>query len=115
MGLDTRAAALQWERSYKRATWMQAPLAIISLICGAALSFLGAGVGWLLAGTLLGAVVPFTLIGIRATNNKLLERGRDLSSPETRNLLVRWGRLHAIRTALSLVGTILYLSLLLDA
>jgi Domain of unknown function (DUF1772) len=39
-------------------------------------------------------------------------RGRDLDSPETRALLVRWGRLHAVRTVLSLAAAVLYLWLL---
>jgi hypothetical protein len=34
MRLDTRAAALQWAPSYARATWMQAPLALPSLVAG---------------------------------------------------------------------------------
>ena len=34
MRLDTRAAALQWAPSYARATWMQAPLALSSLVAG---------------------------------------------------------------------------------
>ena len=46
---------------------------------------------------------------VTPTNHKLLEPGRDLSSPETRELLVRWGQLHAVRTALSLAGTAIYL------
>ena len=29
MGLDTRAAAMQWAPSYGRATWLQAPLALL--------------------------------------------------------------------------------------
>lgn len=36
MALDTRSAAMQWAPSYKRATWMQAPLAIVSVSCWAA-------------------------------------------------------------------------------
>ena len=47
------------------------------------------------------------------TNHKLLAPGRDLTSTETRELLVRWGQLHAVRTALSLVGTVIYIWLLL--
>ena len=44
MGLDTRAAAAQWAPSYQRATWMQAPLAL--------LSFLGGAAAWLMSHTL---------------------------------------------------------------
>jgi hypothetical protein len=34
MVIDMRSAALQWAPSYKRATWMQAPLAIVSFLTG---------------------------------------------------------------------------------
>ena len=36
MGLETRMAALQWAPSYQRATWLQAPLALLSLTSGVA-------------------------------------------------------------------------------
>ena len=115
MGLETRMAALQWAPSYQRATWLQAPLALLSLVCGIAAWLLGAGIGWLFAALLVGAVVPFTFAVIMPTNNKLLAPGRDLSSPETRALLVHWGRLHAVRTILSLAGVTVYLWSLLGA
>ena len=113
MGLETRQAALQWAPSYKRATWLQAPLAIVSLISGAAVWFQSGGAGWLVAALLVGAVVPFTFAVIMPTNHKLLAPGRDLSSAETRELLVRWGQLHAVRTGLSLAGTAIYLWLMI--
>jgi hypothetical protein len=56
----------------------------------------------------IGAVVPFTFIGIMPTNNRLLSRSLDHSSHEARQLLVRWGHLHAVRTVLSLGATALY-------
>lgn len=113
MGLETRIAAAQWAPSYKRATWLQAPLALVSLLCGAAVWLIGGSPLWLVAALLVGAVVPFTFGIIMPTNHKLLAPGRDLSSTETRELLVRWGHLHAVRTALSLAGTVIYLVLLL--
>jgi hypothetical protein len=113
MGLETRMAALQWAPSYKRATWLQAPLAILSLLCGVAVWLLGGGWGWLVAAVLVGAVVPFTFVIIMPTNHRLLAPNRDLSSSETRELLIRWGRLHAVRTLLSLAGAMVYLWLIL--
>jgi hypothetical protein len=115
MGLETRVAALQWAPSYKRATWLQAPLAIASFLCGAAVWLQGGGVGWLVAALLVGAVVPFTFAVIMPTNHKLLAPGRDIASAETRALLVRWGQLHAVRTFLSLAGTLAFLWLMLWA
>ncbi len=113
MCLETRMAALQWAPSYKRATWLQAPLAILSLLCGVAIWLLGGGWGWLVAAVLVGPVVPVTFVIIMPTNHRLLAPDRDLSTSETRELLVRWGRLHAVRTLLSLAGAMLYLWLIL--
>ena len=113
MGLETRVAAMQWAPSYRRATWMQAPLAVLSFLGGTAAWLMGAGTAWLVAAVLIGMVVPFTFVGIMPTNHKLLERGRDLGSTETRRLLERWGHLHAVRTMLSIVATMLYMWLLL--
>jgi hypothetical protein len=113
--LDTRSGATQWAASYRRATWMQAPLALASFACGVAVWLIGGGAGWLITAMLIGLVVPFTFIGIMPTNQALLAPDRDLASAETRSLLVYWGRLHAVRTALSLAATVLYLWLLSGA
>jgi len=115
MGLETRIAALQWAPSYARATWIQAPLAVLSFLSGVVAWLVGAGLGWLVAAVLIGAVVPFTLIGIMPTNHRLLAPGRDLGSAETRTLLERWGNLHAVRATLSVLATMLYIWLLLGA
>jgi hypothetical protein len=113
LSLDTRSALLQWAPSYRRATWLQAPLALVSLISGAAAWLSGAGPSWLVGALLVGAVVPFTFIVIMPTNDKLLATGRDPGSEETRTLLIRWGHLHAVRTVLSLAGASIYLASLL--
>ena len=115
MGLETRMATLQWAPSYARATWMQAPMAVLSFLGGMVAWLVGAGVGWLVAAVLIGAVVPFTFIGIMPTNHRLLAAGRDLGSAETRTLLERWGNLHAVRTTLCVLETMLYIWLLLGA
>jgi hypothetical protein len=115
MRLDTRSAATQWALSYRRATWLQAPLALLSLIAGLGSWLLGGGPGWVIGAVLIGAVVPFTFLGIMPTNKALLLPGRDLGSEETRLLLGRWAKLHAVRTVLSVSATILYVYLALGS
>ena len=109
MGLDTRAAAAQWAPSYHRATWLQAPLAIVSFLAGTGAWFAGGGLLWLIAALLIGAVVPFTFIVVMPTNRQLLAVGRNLGSPETRQLLERWGRLHGVRSAISSIAAVVML------
>ena len=104
MGCDTRTAATVWAPSYKRATLMQASLAIVGLLAGVAVWLLGGDLMWLVGALLLGSVVPFTFVVIMPTNHRLLESGRDLASGETRALLEKWGKLHAVRSLLSLLA-----------
>jgi hypothetical protein len=109
MQLETTSAAAQWAPSYERATWMQAPLALLSFLAGTTVWLLGAGTSWLIAALLIGAVVPFTLVVVAPTNHRLLDPARDRGSAETRALLQHWARLHAVRTGLGLAATATYL------
>lgn len=66
-----------------------------------------------LRGSSLGAaitlfsVVPFTLVVIFPTNKQLLDPALDSTSAKARELLVRWGNLHAVRSMLGLVSLVL--------
>lgn len=108
MSCGTEAAANEWAPSYGRATWMQAPLAIIGFVCAVSAWLAGSSVGWLIGGLLLGLVVAFTVV-IMPTNKRLLSSGLDKQSEETRELLERWNALHGVRTALSVVALVLFL------
>jgi hypothetical protein len=109
LACGTELAARQFAPSYKRATVMQVSLALVATLAGLGLWLNGAGAAWLAGALLIFAVIPFTLIVILPTNNKLLEPGRDKGSDETRHLLETWGRLHAVRSLLSLAATLTYL------
>jgi len=63
---------------------------------------------WLVGAVLIGLVVPFTFIVIMPTNHQLLAPSRDVASADTRALLDKWARLHAVRSALSLVASVTY-------
>lgn len=110
LSCGTEIAARQWAPSYRRATVMQASLALIATAAGAASWMQSRDSLWLWGAGAIFAVVPVTLFVIYPTNTKLLAPGRDLASAETRALLVTWGRLHAIRSALSLVASVLFIS-----
>lgn len=116
MGCSTELAATQWAPSYRRATLMQAPLAVIGSVSGIVAWWFGSGLPWLLGAIFILAVVPYTLIVIEPTTNRqLLVPGRDLRSAETRDLLIRWGRLHAIRSVLGLAASVLFIWQLVES
>lgn len=108
MSCSTEIAATVWAPSYRRATVMQASLAIAGSLAGLAAWMLGAGLMWLVAALCIFAVVPVTFIIIFPTNKKLLAPERDPRSPETHRLLTKWARLHAIRSVLSLIASAMF-------
>ena len=109
LSCGTEIAATEWVPSYKRATIMQPSLAVVAGLFGILRGIHGGGHIWLWAATLILVVVPFTLIVVRPTNDQLLDVQRDRRSDETLQLLNAWGRLHTVRTALSVVASLLFI------
>ena len=108
-------AAAEFAPSYRRATVMQASLAAVGLVSSIAAWLAGASFLWVVAGLLLGSVIPFTLIVILPTNKQLLSPALDRRSAETERLLARWGMLHAVRSVLSGLAFLLFLNLVIFA
>ncbi len=109
MSCGNDVALREFAPSYHRATVMQASLAVIGCVAGLWSAWV-LGDAWIGFGALLlGAVVPFTLIVILPTNKQLLEPSLDPSDTKTTNLLIRWGRLHAVRSVLSNIAFVIYL------
>jgi uncharacterized membrane protein len=109
LSCGTEVAATEWVPSYKRATVLQASLAIVAGTAGIACWLASGERSWLYGAITILAVVPVTFLVILPTNKRLLDPQRDRASEETRALLVRWGRLHAIRSVLSVVASVLYI------
>ena len=100
-------AIAEFGPSYRRGAVMQASLAVVGCLAAVAAWTQGSATSVLIAGLLLGAAIPFTLIAIRPTNKRLLDAGLDRGSPEAAALLARWGRLHAVRSVVSGVAFLL--------
>lgn len=113
MQCGVEIAATEFAPSYRRATVMQATCAALGLLSSIAAWLAGAAVWWLVAGVLLGSVIPFTLIVILPTNKRLLSPTLDRRSAEAERLLTRWGRLHAVRSVLSGLALLLFLYLII--
>ena len=111
MECGTEVAATVFAPSYKRAAVMQISLAVISFI-GSALTYLeSANILWLIGGFIIISVIPFTLIAIMSTNKKLLSPSLDAAAESTRELLSRWGKLHAVRSVLGVLALLIFLTL----
>ena len=113
MQCGVEIAATEFVPSYRRATAMQVACAAVGLVSSLAAWLTGASFSWLIAGVLLGSVIPFTLIVILPTNKQLLTPTLDRRSAEAERLLTRWGRLHAVRSVLSGLALLLFLYLVI--
>jgi hypothetical protein len=111
MQCGVEIAATEFAPSYRRATVLQATSAAVGLISSIAAWLAGATFWWLVAGVMLGSVIPFTLLVILPTNKLLLSPTLDKRSVDAECLLARWGRLHAVRSILSGIALLLFLYL----
>jgi hypothetical protein len=106
--LDDGALLAEWKPSYRRGFAMQAPLALAGALCGLAAWYDKEESGFLLGAILLLANWPWTFIAIRPTNNKLNAIDQAEQNPRTRELIQRWGMLHAVRSALGVAATLAF-------
>ena len=108
--LEDGAVLTQWKPAYKRGTAMQAPLALVGALLGVIAWWQTSDWRWLVGGAVILANWPFTFLVIMPTNNALLALDRTGGGPRSRDLIEKWGRLHAGRTALGVAATILFLA-----
>ena len=112
MEAGTNLALTEFAPSYHRATVTQVSLASVGFLSALVAWRLRLDSRWLIGGGLLVSVIPFTAVAILPTNKQLLdpETANDLELAE--RLLTRWGRLHAVRSVLSLASLLMFLFLL---
>ena len=109
MSCGVKVALSEWAPSYKRATVMQASLAVLGFVFSIIAWLVGSGIWVPVAGALLVLVAPFTLVVIMPTNNRLLALNADKDPEEATMLLIRWNRLHMVRSGLGLAALVIFL------
>jgi hypothetical protein len=102
--LDEHALLKQWKPSYARGFQMQATLALAATALGIAGYAIEHAVLAGFGGALMFLNWPFTLILIRPANTRLEATPDGSAGPQTRALMIKWGRLHAVLTALGAAG-----------
>jgi hypothetical protein len=107
--LDDRSLLKQWKPSYAAGFTMQSSLAAMSGVLGLLTALLAGEWLWALGAILILANWPYTLIGIMPTNKQLNATEIEDANAETRATIEKWGRQHAVRTALGIGSTLVYL------
>ena len=107
--LDDRALLAEWKPAYQRGFAMQAPLAVVGFLLGLLAWWQTADWRWSFGALVLIANWPYTLFVILPTNSKLEAIEPMDAGPASRALVEKWGQLHAIRSILGVVATLIFL------
>ncbi|WP_072370370.1 DUF1772 domain-containing protein [Hyphomicrobium sp. NDB2Meth4] len=107
--LDDQSLLEEWKLSYRAGFAMQASLAVIGFALGMLEWLLSQELAWLFGALLLIANWPFTLLAIMPTNKTLMDTPIEQAGAQSRTLIEKWGRLHAVRTALGAAATALFI------
>jgi hypothetical protein len=107
--LEDRALLAEWKPSYKRGAAMQASLALAGFVLGSIAWWQASHPGFLIGAIAMIAPWPWTLLVIKPVNDVLLATGPGDAGPQSRALIVKWGALHAVRTALGGLASLAFL------
>jgi hypothetical protein len=109
LALNDAAMLRQWKPAYARGYVMQASLAVLGGVLGAA-SCLVTGSLWAAFGAAFMLVNwPFTLLVIMPVNKKLEALNDESAGQGARALMLQWGKLHSVRTAFGAMATASFL------
>lgn len=109
LGLAAAPMLAEWKPAYRRGTAMQAPLALVAGLLGLAAGWQSGAAPWFLGAVLMIANWPLTFLLIMPLNRRLTETEPDAAGAETVSGIVRWGRLHRLRSLLGSLGTSAFL------
>jgi hypothetical protein len=106
--LDDGPLLAQWQPSYDRALPIQSGLAVLGGAAGLITCYLSGDGIWAAGSLILLANWPFTLLVIFPVNKRLHALRPDQADAESSALLVQWGRLHNVRSALGALAALIF-------
>jgi hypothetical protein len=109
LSLDDQSLLAEWKPAYKRGYSMQATLAIVGFLFGALSWWLTGRLAFATGAILMLANWPWTIFGILPTNKALMATEISNAGANTRALLIKWNRLHAVRTGLGGLAVVAFL------
>jgi len=109
LALNDTSLLAQWKVSYPRGYKMQASLAAVSGLFGLVAAWQTQQVLWLVGALLILTNWPFTIFVIKPTNDQINAVDKNAAGPASRAMIVKWARLHGVRTALGVLATGIFL------
>jgi anthrone oxygenase-like protein len=109
LGLKDRPLLVEWKTAYQRGFIMQASLALAGFVLGALAWWQTGRPAFIIGALLMLAPWPWTLLAIMPTNKLLMATDPAKADAKTRALIVKWDRLHLVRTALGAAAVVAFL------
>jgi len=107
--LDDRGLLAQWKPSYRRAAKMQGGLVVLAGGLGLLAGWQTNDWRWIVGAAVILANGPYTLLGMLPTNKLLNGIAVEHADSTSRDLIKKWGRMHAVRTALGIAALLFFL------
>jgi hypothetical protein len=109
LALDDSALLIEWKLAYRRGFLLQAPLAVLGCLLGIWAWHSTGRMAFLVGALLMIANWPWTLFVIARINARLMAIAPRDANGESRALMVRWNRVHAVRTILGCLAALAFL------
>ena len=109
LALNDSSLLAEWKLSYARGYKMQASLAALSGGFGLFAAWQSQQVLWLIGALLILKNWPYTLFIVKPVNDQLNAIDNNAANATSRALLMKWARLHGVRTALGVLATGVFL------
>jgi Domain of unknown function (DUF1772) len=107
--LEDRALLMEWKTAYRRGYAMQAPLAVLSFALGMLAWHQTKELAFLLGAVSMIANWPWTLLVIKRVNDPLMGTTLENAGGASRALILKWNKLHSVRTLLAGAAVISFL------
>lgn len=107
--LKDRPLLVEWKKAYQRGFVMQASLALIGFALGAIAWWQTGKPAFMVGALLMLAPWPWTLLALKPINDALMATDPAKAGAKTRALILKWNRLHGVRTVLGALAVISFL------
>ena len=102
-------ALTEFRVSYRKGAVVMGSLLMLGFLSGTAVWVISFYIGWLIGAVLLLTLIPYTLILIFPISKRLLDYSMERNNSVRLGLLIRWGKLHTVRTLTGITALLIFI------
>jgi hypothetical protein len=102
-------ALMEFRVSYRKGAVVMGSLLMLGFLSGTAVWLISFYIWWLIGAVLLLTLIPYTLILIFPISKRLLDYSMERNNSVRLSLLIRWGKLHTVRTLTGVTALLIFI------